>query len=236
MNSRLIITDIDQTITVPGIDIWEHITTSLVHGDKINEYKNEFAEYKKTSSADPVGASKKMMENAVNMFGGCVDSDVIYQAAAVKINSLIRDRGIRDSSVELLIRFIAGGGKVILSTANYQEAACAIRDNLFQDEEIKKHVLVSGSVVDWEAKVVEHINVAENKVTGIMNELKITEDELKKRTHLVFGDDPVVNDIALFRLKKDSCYLIETPKNRHIEIPAYLKRSSWTEVHEDMYS
>jgi len=236
MNSRLIITDIDQTITVPGVDIWEHITTSLVHDDKIHAYRNEFAEYKNAASADPIGASKRMMENAVSMFGGNVNSEAIYGAAAEKISSLIRDKGIRESSIELLCRFIADGGKVVLSTANYQEAAHAIRDHLFEDEEIRKHVFVSGSQVDWDAKVVKHINVAENKVSGILDTLTITEGELKERTHMVFGDDPVVNDIELFRLNKNGSYLIETPKNKMVEIPVYLKRSSWTEVHEEVYS
>jgi hypothetical protein len=82
---------------------------------------------------------------------------------------------------------------------------------------------------------VRHINVAKNKVLGLLDTLKITEDELKERTFMVFGDDPVVNDIALFSLNENSSYLIETPKNAKLEIPAYIKRSSWEEVHEDIY-
>jgi hypothetical protein len=142
MNSKYIISDIDQTITVAGIDIWEQITTSLVHNDKIQAYKNEFMEYKSSASSDPVGASKRMMGNAIRMFGSEVDSEVIYRAASDKINVLMEEKCIRKSSVELLIRFIADGGKVVLSTANYQEAALAIRDQIFEDESARQNVLV----------------------------------------------------------------------------------------------
>lgn len=236
MNNRLIISDIDQTITTPGIDIWEQLTTDLVEQGKQQDYKNEFIEYKELASTDPISASRRMMGNAINMFVDDVDSSTIYEAAAEKINALIADKCIRESSIELLSRFINDGGKVILSTANYQEAARAIRDILFEDEEVRKNVLVSGSVIDWDAKKVKHINVAKNKVFGILDTLQITEDELKEKTFMVFGDDPVVNDIALFTLNKSNSYLIETPKNKQLEIPAYIKRSSWAEAHNNIYS
>lgn len=236
MNNRLIITDIDQTITAPGIDIWEQITTNLVQQDKMNAFKNEFTEYKGSASTDPIGASKSMMGNAVNMFADDVDSKIIYDAAVEKISALKTNNCIRKSSVELLSKFINDGGKVVLSTANYQEAALAIRDTLFEEDHLRKNAIVSGSLIDWDTRQVKHINVAKNKISGILLTLKITESELKERTFMVFGDDPIVNDIALFTLNKSSSYLIETPKNKQLEIPSYIKRSSWKEVHDNIYS
>jgi hypothetical protein len=236
MNNRLIITDIDQTITTPGIDIWEQITTHLVEEGKKKDYKNDLFEFKGAASSDPVGASKRMMRNAINMFADDVDSSIIYAAATEKINVLKANNCIRESSVEFLSRFITDGGIVVLSTANYQEAACAIRDTLFEDEHLRKNVIVSGSVIDWDARNVKHINVAKNKISGILHTLKITEDELKARTFMVFGDDPVINDIALFTLNKSSSYLMETPKNKQLEIPSYIKRSSWAEVNDSIFS
>lgn len=231
----VIITDIDQTITNAGIDLWNEITKQIIPDKKHIEYNERLTLYKTNVSLNPIKESKDMMEYAINLFpentSDSLFSIEIYTKTLEFVKNLINTGGIRENAVEFMIQVLENSGQVVFSSANYIEGAVAVRDALFKDKQkLRDKIKVSGSVVNWHDLRVTHINVAENKVKSLEKVLNMTKEDIKALNPLIFGDDPVINDIELFKLNKNASFLMETPKNIELEIPEYIKRTSWSEI------
>jgi hypothetical protein len=68
-----------------------------------------------------------------------------------------------------------------------------------------------------------------NKVTGLVDALRISGDALKARIHCVFGDDPLGNDRELLEIAPYP-YVIKNEKHRNLNLPDRIRLVTWSEV------
>lgn len=229
---KLIITDIDQTITAQGLDLWYEMSLELVKDKDL--FQKKFLRFKQVAMRDPIGESVKLMKETIEMIGYIERVDLRDKIIGL-VNSHYDQGNIREEALEFLDKFLQTGGHVVLSTANYVEGAYAFRKFLMRlfGEQYGNQIHCSGTIIDWDFLEVDHINVARNKVLDV-KALFDAKDFDKDQIIGIFGDDPVVNDIALFNIDHTKSYLIETVGNSKVEIPVTLKRRGWDQAIEDL--
>jgi hypothetical protein len=185
--------------------------------------------------SDPTGSSHRMMQLGIDSFrDGVTVADVRARGRDITRHFLDHDI-VRLDAIKYLARSLQQGTIAILSTGSYRDAALGFVDFLIEQDLLPaclgKNLFVSGAVVDWQNKKLEHANVLENKLIGLEKELQLPLKDFQENISAVFADDPFINDRDIVKLAPTgSAYIINTIKNQNQELPSYCTRTSWQQI------
>ena len=199
--------DIDGTITIPGYDLWFLTTQQLA--DNKNSFIKSVDEWKLTANKNNIiNSSESMMNNGLAMIH--YEEESIYNTCFnLTCNLHYKVNFIRLKAIESIRNHLNRNEEILLSTANYYHAALGFLDALIDLKLLNQQeagcIKVEGSLINIIEQQVQHINVAENKTINI------------EHIGIAYGDDPLGNDRGLAS-KADTFYLIDTPKNRSINL------------------
>lgn len=183
--------------------------------------------FRKILKLDPVKYSMEYMSEALRLY-------LAYGHTSASIYNLTLD--IFQEKFKFYPEFLKlfkdaneTNSEFIFCTANHYASAKAILD-ILRSELRKmggipnhKEKLIS-SVINWNSKRVDYINVAENKANAV-KEMGINLDNVS----MIIGDDPYVNDIELFKLKPEASRLIKTENNAGF-YNGWLAPSTWGQI------
>ena len=226
MNNGLMdVYDIDGTLTDPKVDLWGLVTERLCV-DRL-EFQRHWVNWQKTiqNIEDPFRHSLEMMQFGIGLFKPGIGGEEVYLETKSLVLDMIQKNQVNQHAIEFIKRQICRGYKIVLSTANYMEGGQAFVDALIQAEwlnsEERSSITVSGTRVNWDTFSVDHFNMAEMKIKGLMATLQTNEKNIRNRVNFVFGDDPQGNDRAILNLSRNS-FVIRNRKNENL-----LPNSAW---------
>jgi hypothetical protein len=161
----------------------------------------------------------------------------VYLETKNIVLDMIQDNEVNQQAIEFMKRQIGKNYQVVLSTANYIEGGKAFADALVDagwlNPEHRSSITVSGTRVDWDTLSVDHFNMAEMKVKGLMATLRMDENNIRDRVNFVFADDPVGNDRAILNLSAKS-YVIRHHKNESLLANAAWQFISWEQANRTL--
>ena len=161
--------------------------------------------------ASPYESSKLMMEKGIECMGKNSNASRIKQRAREISDALIQNNQYYSGAIKHISASIDAGLRIVFSTTNYCEAAEAFLNRLFAQGLLKERhqdkIICSGSIFDWERRLIAHLNMGKGKIAGLSKTLRIPVDELSNYTDSVYGDDPQGNDSGIIQLVR---YLIST--------------------------
>ena len=225
--------DIDGTLTKPGHDLW-YLTTQSIVQDK-NQFEDDVQNWKQEikSGQSPKQASEKMMQRGLDLLPLGVNAATIRSHAGAIADDIIRTESHYPQAFSLIQQRINLGIQIIFSTTNYQEGALGFLDSIIKYKLISQQdaekITITGTQINWQTKSIHHFNMAEGKVLGIVNTLKISESELSQNTQAVYIDDPMGNDQALINLT-NSVYVIVNEKNRDLNLASHCQLTTWQDI------
>jgi hypothetical protein len=197
--NKIIICDFDQTITSEGRDLWYECTKSLSSSSQ--KFEELIIEFKNTVNDTPIESSLLAFQKGLDLISN--KDDIISYFKNVPI-----DGYLRNDLVEFLNKHLAiEGNQLVISTANYEKGVCTLVPRIFTNT---SNIIVSGT--RFSKGIVDHINVAQNKVKDIESGI-----ELEHVSH-IFGDDPLINDKYILEMKKEVAYLFNTKKNAQYDV------------------
>ncbi len=181
----------------------------------------------------PKISSERMMQRGLDLLPSEVNAAMIrYQAEAIT-DYLIQNKYYYPQAFLWIQQIINRGIKIIFSTTNYQEGALGFIDSLIKHQLISQQdaeiITITGSQINWQTQSIDHFNMAEGKVFGIINTLKISESDLVENTQGVYIDDPTGNDKALIDLTKN-VYVIINEKNRDLNLASHCQLTTWQDI------
>ena len=236
MSRKIEIFDLDGTLTDEFHPLWNLITEKLVeNADEFNHIALQWqADILTNRYPDKQAAAKDMMEKGVRMFAKHHrNAHAVVTMATTITQGLITKGAVRKEAIDYLQRRIHAGITCIISTGSYAEGAAGFLLGLANAQwltpESAQQIMISGNHIDWETGDVLHINVDHGKITGLEYALKQPLAEFQEDIIAVFGDDPFINDRALFELGK-SAFCIPTSKNSHLNLPANCQRATWQKI------
>ena len=227
--------DIDGTLTFPGHDLW-YLATRNLSADK-DLFDTYVAEWKREiqNSVKPFQCSLLMMKRGLKVLKSDVSSETIADEVQRITINLIDQGLVSREAIAFLQSRIRNGVAAVFSTTNYQEGAVGFLHALLlrgwlQQTELER-ICLSGSIIDWNRRLVLHFNMGRNKVIGLLGALKISEEVLKSRISFVFADDPLGSDRTLLEIAPHP-YVIRNEKNRNLSFPHRIRLITWSDVKE----
>lgn len=210
--------EIDNESFYDSYDLWFCVSRALVKDTEL--FLKEVSIWKKEmeSGCDPMILSYEMMQKAINFLIDQNTEDQIYKIGFGISCDFIHKNIMRKDALLYINNRLEHGIDCVFSSANYKEAVISFRDALIHtgliNSKYKENIHIIGSEIDWKLKRLNHINVAQNKVIGLMKYFNISYSDLKLIAKRSFGDDPFFNDLHLLRLCTNNSYLINTIKNQ----------------------
>jgi hypothetical protein len=225
--------DIDGTLTIPGHDLWYMCTRRLSADEDL--FDRYVAEWKSEiqSGMDPFERSLTMMKRGLALLKNGVSSELIADEVQ-RITSNLLDEGlVWREAINFLTGRIRSRVGAVFSTTNYHEGAVGFLRALYLKGWIRQteleQILVSGSRIDWNSKIVVHFNMGSNKVIGLVDTLGISEEAFKAKIGFVFADDPLGSDRELLEIAPYP-YIIKNEKHRCLDLPDRLRLVTWSEI------
>jgi hypothetical protein len=238
MNNNLIdVYDIDGTLTDPKVDLWRLVTERL-SSDR-SEFHRHWTNWQKIIQdiEDPFHHSLEMMQLGIGLLPPGTIGEKVYLTAKNFVLDMIQENQVNQHAIDFIKRQIGRDYQVVLSTANYLEGGKAFADALVEagwlNQEHRSSITVSGTRVDWDSLSVDHFNMADMKVKGLMTTLQMDEKNIKDRVNFVFADDPLGNDRAILNLSNNS-FVIRNHKNESLLANAAWQFISWEQANRTL--
>jgi hypothetical protein len=174
---------------------------------------------------------------------GCRDPKVITDTAR-KITTSLPESVIILEAIKYLSHRLKSGTICVISTGGYEEAGKGFIEGLVErnllSASLLKNIRYSGTQIDWEKLKVIHVNVNKNKILGLVRvfksesgDQKYSIEKLKKRINAVFGDDILINDLAIL---KDLCkcgFVIKNKSNESKQLPSNCILTGWPQIYNN---
>lgn len=223
--------DIDGTLTLEFGDkaseehfdtyaFWPLINYYFAKDSKVlhQKTKNWDCSYKGEND-EFIKGTQNIVQISIAHFHENVTRDSIVSRAKNITHEFITHNIIRQKAIAHLKKNIELNNTCILSTSSYQDGAygfvlALIEENLLPINTLDK-IIISGSIIDWQNRVVLHTNIDYNKIIGLYQQcakqgIQLNPGEIKG----IYINDPEGNDSGLCDFKLEAVFLIETNKNK----------------------
>jgi len=255
---KIYIFDIDGTLTstdtnliaqsgYPTHAFWDLLTYPFVPSP--SELEEEIHAWRETvmqlDEADFITSSTEMLQKSIKYLPRELSEQEIIDRAKQITQDFIRHDVVVKSAIAFLNSKAEEGNICILSTGSYQSGAkgflAALCDEGLICQAALENIIVSGAVVDWEKKQVEHANVHNNKIKGLnallSEKYDITlkaftgYDPANENEVYVYADDPSGNDFGILSLAKpERRYVIPNDKNHEDTPKLEYTVKTWDEI------
>lgn len=218
--------------------LWNLITRELAENSA--EFDETAAQWKtwvtSTDNIDKIAASQDMTMIGLKMLRHENRSKKTIQKKASEITKrFIQQNIVIPKAIAYLRERLEQDIICLISTAGYEDGALGFIQALVSSHwipaHLTKHILVSGTEIDWNPLRVTHMNVDENKLRGIEKRFSQSLNTLKPFIDSVFGDDPAINDRMLLDGLCPQSFAIKTTKNQSMTLPDSCVWASWEEIY-----
>jgi len=246
--------DLDGTLTIEfdpdegdrtgeGLDTysyWHRITRKLAHDpDAFDAREKAWLEMvMATEGIDMIASLIERTNAEIAMFDESDKSDEAIRRQAALITREFLDRGIVEFDAIRYLEFqLRAGVSCAISTGGDESGAAGFVDGLVNcgllPGDLAREILVSGTRINWNETIVEHMNVGPLKLRGLELAFQKPIDDIQKRTHAVFGNDPERGDRAILDGFCQHSFVKRTIKNGEAVLPPNcVFFSSWVEIYD----
>ncbi len=181
-----------------------------------------------------IQSSHDMLQRSIKQFKAGV-TGINLQIHAKKITAqFIQEDILRFPGIEHLKRSLEADELCILSTGSYTEGAigfaeACVERGLIPPDALDK-LIISGAVIDWDTRTVQHANIANNKIIGLQERCRQKDYPFSSEAIVgIYVDDPLGNDSGLCSLKPEAVCLISTVKNQD-KASGEFKPENWEDI------
>lgn len=224
--------DIDGTLTIPGNDLWLLVTRALASDTVAFDAVVSEWEVDMSSGAEAQDRTRQMLRTGVALLANGVDGDAIRRTTREIVATLIERGCVHLDAMDFLAARVSQGVTPVLVTANYVEGGQGFVESLrtagLIDANVARVCRVTGSVIDWQCRTIQHFNFGQGKVIGAATALGIDPTTLSKRVHFAFGDDPDTNDSAMLSLAQQPL-VVSGERNRESTMTPPTRHFCWSQ-------
>ena len=246
--------DLDGTLTIEfdpsegdltgeGLDTysyWHRITRKLVPDPEAFDVreKNWIKMIVTAKDIDMVASLKERTKTEIGMFAESDKNNAAIQRQAALMTHDFFSRGILElDAIRYLEYQLRAGVVCAISTGGDESGASGFVDGLVGCEllpqELAGKIVVSGTRINWDEMMVEHLNVGVLKLRGLELVFQKPIDDIQKRTQAVFGNDPDEGDRALLYGFCQHSFVKKTIKNEKVFLPpSCVFFSNWSEIYD----
>jgi len=231
--SKVRIYDIDGTITKPGNDLWYLFTRTAVQD--VAAFDGEICKWKQSlaSGKCPFLSSLAMMKVGIGLLPREVSDFSVRTATKSIVCDLISDAVVFRGAVQHIRSSVASGYTVVLATTNYESGGQGFLDALLAtgliDEREHGRIYVSGTIINWTTREIQHFNLQDGKLDGVARVLGMAAPELSQSLDSSYGDDPYGNDSAILA-SAPKAYVIRNDKNENLLVPKNMSMVTWDDI------